>query len=113
MTALTFGWASAADLSMLTILAWAIGERRIAKVQHAGQFDVVAELAEPADQTRVLLAEHPPEPGRLLVVEVVVRCRDRVGVSTGSLGDGHDALTSTGVSCSFLAAHWMERTIVA
>ena len=85
-------------------------------VQHAGQFDVVAVLAEAAHEARVLLAEHAAEAGRLVVVEIVVRGRDGVGRCVARLfGDAHDGLPaeSSAPARSFAAAHWIERTMVA
>ena len=93
------------------------------EVQHAGQFDVVAVFAEPAHEAGVLLAEHPTETARLVVVEVVVRRRHRIGGYRRVLGDRHDAppaavsaeIPTGGAADSrpLAAAHWIERTIVA
>ena len=56
MTALTLGCASAAEVSIETILACASGLRRIAPCSMPGKLDVVDEGALAADEARVLLA---------------------------------------------------------
>ena len=65
MTALTFGWASAADVSMETIRACAYGLARTAPKSMPGQLHVVEEVAPAAEEPGVLLAEHAPEPDRV------------------------------------------------
>ena len=69
-TALTFGCASAALVSMLTIRACATGRAQDRQVQHARQLHVVDVPALAADEPGVLLAEHPAVADRLLVVVV-------------------------------------------
>ena len=67
MTAATFGWASAAEVSIETMRACANGLRSTRAVQHPGQLDVVEVGALAADEARVLLALQPAEADRPLV----------------------------------------------
>ena len=65
MTALTFGCASAADVSIETIRAWAYGLRRTAPCSMPGRLHVVDVVALAAQEAGVLLAEHPAEADRV------------------------------------------------
>ena len=65
ITALTFGWASAADVSIDTMRAWAYGLARTAPCSMPGQLDVVEEVAPAAQEAGVLLAQHAPEADRV------------------------------------------------
>ena len=65
MTALTFGCASAADVSIDTMRAWAYGLREDRAVEHARHRDVVEVVALAAEEAGVLLAQHAPEPDRV------------------------------------------------
>ena len=65
ITARTFGWASAADVSIETMRAWAYGLPRIAPWSMPGHRDVVEVVAPAAEEAGVLLAQHPPEPDRV------------------------------------------------
>ena len=65
ITALTFGWASAADVSIETMRAWAYGLARIAPCSMPGQLHVVEEVAAAAEEAGVLLAQHAAEPDRV------------------------------------------------
>ena len=67
------------------------GRAQDREVQHPGQLDVVDVAAHPADEARVLLAEHPAVPDRRLVVV------DPLEVLAG-FGRGHDVLPTVSVS---------------
>ncbi len=89
-------------------------------MQHAGQLDVVDVPAAPAHEARVLLAQHPAVPDRLLVV-VVERVRTFVhrghaglpAVVTAPAESLSSDLASFARSpASWTAAQRTERTIV-
>ena len=84
MTALTFGWASAAEVSIDLISAWATGLRRMAPYSMPGMLDVVDVVAVAAEEPGVFLAEHAAEP-------------DGVAAGAGGcFGDGHQTWRSFG-----------------
>ena len=94
MTAFTLGWASAAEVSMLLMRAWASGTAQDGAVQHPRQLQVVDVVALAADEARVFLAPHPPE-------------ADRVGAGLSTSSSAHPL----GVSAGCSAAHRMARTM--
>ena len=89
-----------------------VGDRRPQdrQVQHPGQLDVVAVLAHPAHEARVLLAEHAAVADGLLVVVVEARRAGRVSMVVMT----HPRRRSTGCSfCDCGGRDCTDRTIVA